>query len=408
MKFSSLAGMAATGALFFIVCGCGDTFRPVASPLPTVAPDPQTFRLAVFTSTAPSGQGSATDVDVSGDTISAVTPVGTNPVFALAEATRVLVADQGSDSVTSFLPSLLAISGQSTTALPTGAAPVSLADVNGNIYVAESGRGVVGVLTGSPLALSAEVPTGTTPVSLAGLANGTKVYAVNQGSNSVTSISTRDNTVFANIPVGTTPVWTVASADSTRVYVVNKGSGTVTAIDATTDTPVANAGNPVTVGSSPNYAFFDSHLQRVLVTNSGSNSVSVINADPTSPNYLSVTNVAVGSNPVSVTALADGTRSYVANQGSNNVSVINNSSLTVSKTIPIGTAPVSIASDAESAKVITANSGSQDLSVILTSSDTELLDSNGNRPLKAPQVDSSCVGATCSRQTPNFVAIGPG
>lgn len=408
MKFSSLATMVAVAPLLLIVCGCGDTFRPVASPLPTVTPDPQTFRLAVFTSTASGGQGSATDVDVSGDTISAVTPVGTNPVFALAEATRVLVADQGSDSVTSFLPSLLAISGQSTTALPAGAAPVSLADVNSNVYVAESGRGVVGVLTGSPLALSAEVPVGGTPVSLAGLANGTKVYAVNRGSNSVTSISTRDNTVFATIPVGTTPVWAVASADSARVYVVNQGSGTVTAIDATTDIPIASAGNPVVVGNSPNYAVFDTHLQRVLVTNPGSNSVSIINADPTSPNYLSVTNVAVGSNPVSVTALADGTRSYVANQGSNDVTVINNSSLTVSKTIPIGTGPVSIASDAESAKVIAANSGSQDLSVILTNSDTELLDSNGNRPLKAPQVDPTCVGTSCPRQTPNFIAIGPG
>lgn len=419
MKFSPFASAAAAAVCCLLISGCGDTFRPVASPLPQPSPDPQSFRLAVFTSAAPGTQGAATDVDVSGDSVAAVSPVGTNPVFALVESTRVVVADKDSDSITSYthldLTTTVTFGTPGTTALPAGAAPVSLADANGNIYIAESGRGVVGVLAGSPLALSTEIPVGANPVNVVALANAAKAYAVNQGSGTVTSISTADNTVLATIPVGTGPAWAVASPDSTRLYVVNGGSGTVSVIDTTKDalatsTTNSNTGT-VTVGTSPNYAVFDVKNQRVIVTNTASDSISVINADPNSPQYLDVTNVAlpVGSAPQSVTALNDGTRLYVADTATNTVSVVNGLSLTVSKNIPVGTKPVWIASDQESTRVFVANHDSQDVSAISTLTDSELTDTNGNVfRLPAPNVDPTCAGSTCARQSPVFVAVSPG
>ncbi len=409
MRFSRLAAVAGAALFCVLISGCGDTFRPVATPLPQQTGDPQTFRLAVFVSGSPGIQGQVSDLNASGDNVSAVTRVGTNPVFALAELSRVVTADFDSDTVTSFsqldLSNTLTITGLTTTTLPKGAKPISLADANNSVYVAESGRGVVGVLAGSPLALTTEIPVGGNPVALAALPNGQKVYAVNQAGGSVVAIATPDNTVAATVTVGTSPVWAVASVDSTRLYVVNQGSNNVSVIDPNTNTLMST----VNVGTSPNYAFFDGKLQRLLVTNPGSNTLSVINADPLSPAYLSVTTVNVGAKPASVTALADGTKIYVANKGSNSVTVINATSLAVSSTVPVGTTPVWIASDSPSLKVFVANMASQNFSIIQTSNDSEVKDASGNpvRP-SAPNVDPNCTGTGCAKETPVFVAVTPG
>ena len=430
MKFSRLAALAGAAILCALISGCGDIFRPVATPLPQPSPDPQNFRLAVVTSCqldpnppdpnnpclASGVTSQAMDVNVSGDSIDGVVPVGSSPVFALVQnfsglSATVTTADFGNDTVTQHSDAHSAgvppvVSSAATVGLPSGAKPISIASANATFYVAESGRNAVGVLGGFPMSLSTEIQVGQTPVNLALLPNSKEVYVLNQGSNDVTVISTADNSVLATVPVGTAPVWAVPSADSSRVFVVNRGSGTVSVIDATSHTVKAT----LTVGSSPNYAVFDAKNQRVLVTNSGSNTLSVINGDPTSPNPLTViTTITVGTGPRSVTALADGSRIYVANTGSNSVSVISSLNLTVTKTISVGKSPVSIASDGNSAKVFTANRDSQDVSVILTSSDSEAADASGN-PIRIPApLNPSCVPTsttTCPRLSPIFVAVG--
>lgn len=429
MKFSNVAAVSLAAVVCSLICGCGDQFRPVATPLPLPSPTPQSSRFAVVTScvydpnvqdcASTGSSGASTDINVSGDSVVAITPVGRSPINALAEASLVVTADRDTDSVTSYFRSTgttTTVSTPSTTGLPSGARPTSLVNANGTIYVTESGRNVVAVLGGSASAISAEVPVGVNPVNLTVLPNGKKIYVVNKGDNSVTVIDTSDNSVVTTIsnasvpsPNFSSPVWAVPSADSSHVYVVNQGSSTVTVINATNDSAIAN----VAVGTSPNFEVFDVQNQRVVITNPGSNSISVINADPTSPLFDTVKTVTVGTNPRSVTALADGTRLYVANSGSNSVSVVNSLSLTVTKTIPVGTSPVSIASDAESAKVFTANRDSQDISTINTSGDTEVTDLNGAVVrISAPQVDLSCVsvqgGTQCPKLNPIFVAVGPG
>jgi YVTN family beta-propeller protein len=346
---------------------------------------------------------------VSGDSVTAITPVGRSPINALVEAALAVTADRDSDSVTTFLTTL--VSTPSTTGLPSGARPTSLVNANGTIYVTESGRNVVAVLGGSASAISAEVPVGVNPVNLTVLPNGKKIYVVNRGDNSVTVIDTSDKSVVTTLsdPLASTPVWAVPSADSSHVYVVNQGSSNVTVINATNDSVIAN----LAVGTSPNYAVFDTQNQRVVITNPAAGSISVINADATSPLFNTVKTITVGTNPMSVTALADGTRLYVANTGSNSVSVINGLSLTVTKTIPVGTSPVSIASDAESAKVFTANRDSFDVSIINTSTDSEVTDLTGAVVrIQAPQIDPNCVsvqgGTQCPKLNPIFVAVGPG
>jgi YVTN family beta-propeller protein len=363
----------------------------------------------------------AVAVNVSGATIEGIVPVGLSPKFALVENSAIVditTADFDGDTLTtvsdSHITTTPAVSDAGTLGLPAGAKPISMVNANGTIYVAESGRNVVGVLGASPQALTAEIPVGAHPVNLTVLPNGKKVYAVNQADNTVTVISTADNIVLATVTVGTSPVWAVPSADSNFVFVVNQGSNNVSVVDATSDklasfscSAAPCVANPVPVGSGPNTAVFDAANQRVLITNPGSNSVTVIDANPSSPSFLlNPRTVAVGTNPTGVTALVDGTRFYVANTGSNSVSVVNSLSLLVSKTIPVGTSPVSIASDAESAQVFTANRDSKDVSVINTSTDTELTDSNGPHRLQAPQSCNS--SGQCVQLNPIFVAVGPG
>lgn len=426
MKFSNLAATAVGAAICALICGCGDTFRPVATPLPQASPVPQTARFATFTSCAfsktlnggqgdcdPAGApGTSTDIDVSGDSVAGVTTVGVSPVNALVGSSVVITADRDSGTITSYLrSSALAFGAPITTGLPSGSTPVALVNANGTTYVAESGRNVVGVLGGSPLSLSAEVPVGTHPVALAVLPNGKKIYVANQADNTVTVIDTSDNSVVTTVGVGSSPISVVPSADSSHVYVVNQGSSNVSVIDATNDQVIAT----LAVGSGPNSAVFDTQNQRVIVTNPGSGSISVINADPTSPQFKTVSGpIAVGINPLSVTALADGSRLYVANTGSNSVSVINSLSLTVTKTIPIpslvqgvvNTSPISIASDQESTKVFTANRDSHDVSIINTATDTELKDGSGN--IVRIQAPACPAGSNCQQLNPIFISVGPG
>jgi YVTN family beta-propeller protein len=400
MKLRQNASLAFVGWLFFLffLSGCGDTFRPIANPLPKPSPDPQEAHLVELLSSSPGANGISTEINSSGDTVVGQLTVGHNPVNAFVNSGQVITANLDDDTVSSYtrffgasaVPSLPNVA---TASLTPGSKPAFVVPAGSNVYVANSGLGTVGVITGGTL--SSEVAVGSNPLALAALPNGSKVYCVNQASGNVSVISTKDNTVVATVSVGASPVWAVSSAESARVFVVNQGSNNVSVIDTGSDTVVATIG----VGTGPNYATFDPMLQRVYVTNPGSNNLSILNADPNAGLGLIAT-VAVGAAPVSVTALANGSRAYVANSGDNSVSVINALSNAVTKRIPVGTNPIWISSSGDSLKVYTANRASQDVSVIRTINDSEITDSSGNvMRIPAPKVDPAC-SSNCARQTP--------
>ena len=218
------------------------------------------------------------------------------------------------------------------------------------------------------------------------------VYVANQGSGTVSVISTATNLVTQTVTVGGAPVFLAMNADGNRVYAVNQ-NGTVAVIDATIDAPGAAPAATLTVGSQPNFAIFDPRLLRVYVSNPGSNSVSIINADPLSAGFNSVTNVTVDAAPKSIAPLPDGTRAYVADSGAGTVNIINTLNNTVIRKITVGTTPVSIVASADSTKVFVANQGSNTLSVIRTSDDTVVA------TILAPLQDPTCNPAVsqCAR-----------
>jgi YVTN family beta-propeller protein len=397
MKFMRKAALPAILALIFAFSGCGDLYRPVAVPILQPGGDPDVLRHAVVLSNNNGDIGGTTHLNVSGDTRVAIRALGHDPVHALLlppGLTRVYVANKGDDTVSSY-PALALGTAPTTITLPQGSAPSFLHSTQASrVFVALSGTNRVGVITVAQDVMTDEIPVGTNPVMLAQTPDGSKVYVVNQGSNSVTEIATADLSVTRTITVDTnnspafsSPVWAVVTPDSTTVYVLNQGNGTISAIDTATGnvTPAPDPG----LGAGAEHMIFDRRLKRLYVAHTNANSMSVFKADVNPPVFLR--NVPVGTAPKSVTALADGTRAYVANSGSNNVSVIDANSLTEKKRIAVGANPVWIESSPDASKVYVANRDSErqlqgggihlgDISIIRTVSDTEATEAD-KRPL---------------------------
>jgi YVTN family beta-propeller protein len=407
-----------------LLVGCGNEFRPVAIPIIPPGGTPQAQKQAVVLSDATSSgtaiPGSATNINVSGDTLFAVRTTGTNPVHAglVANQARVLIANQDNTLSTYLTFATLTLGTTTTITLPAGSDPrfVHSREAS-NAYVALHGadpacggaNGSVGVISLTSLTLSRTICVGagpivgTGPIALAELPSTAKLYVANELSDNVTVINTADGSIAASIAVGTGPSWIDVSADGAFVYVANGGSNNVSVIDTASDTLRQN----VQAGAGPSFLRFDPSRKRVYVTNSGAgaNSITVIDADPASTTFLNPTDVPVGVTPVSVTALANNTKVYVANSGSNTVSVIDAATNTVTKTIDVGTLPISIESSPDSAQVFVANHGtptvSGNVSVIRTSDDTKLSD------LALPSPPGAPAGPPPPVVNPNFLVVTP-
>ena len=340
--------------------GCGDTFRPVALPIPVSSPTPASIHFVaslssngnnVLTSTgscSPSGTappciedpGAISRIDVSGDSVSSIANTGLSPVHAafLPNGSKIYVANSGEDTISSIATA--SATSATTISLPqlcnaggcVPSVPVFVTSTeNGKMYVANSGNGTVSVINassdvvvntialdptfaGNPLPAPNPTPN---PIALAELPNGFKLYSVNQGNKTVTSISTVDDTFLANISIAAPPIWAVASSDSTDVYVLDT-SGTISAIDTLSDTVT----NKTSVGAGSNFMLFDPVANRLYVTNPAAATVTIFDVagsilTPHAGSPIAIT-AAAGSGcssaptPSAVTVLGDGTRAYVA------------------------------------------------------------------------------------------------
>lgn len=393
---ATAAVLAAILGLGLCGSGCGEYYRPVANPIALPGGDTQPTRHALVVSrngpcltgtSADCQPGAAVIIDVSGDDAVAVftgaTGIGRDPVHAVAPTGTDYVVNEVDNSVTPLiLGDLGSEPGAITLPAPTPAnpgvipaVPVFAASAQGKLFVAESGRNMVAVINLSTNSLITEIPVGTNPRALVATPDGTQLYSLNQGDNTVTVILPSNNTVFTTISLtGTTPVWGTVSSDGTRVFVANQGTSSVSVINTATDSIVpgtAPCADSLCVGTGPNYIVYDPVLNRVYVTSPAGGSLSIIeNATAAAPTVTTVPLSAApcnGTTPISVTALADGTRVYVADQAGNSVCILSTTSNTFTERIclipplapgdpcPGGAGPVFIASDSDSFRVYTAN-----------------------------------------------------
>jgi YVTN family beta-propeller protein len=372
--------------LLFICTSCGETYRPVAFPIIPPPPNPGTFHFLLTLSgngmnpqptlTPPSQPplaGSVMRFDNSGDSVAAQTDAGLGPVHgaALPNGSTWYVANSFEDTISASTTS--SSSKQTTIALPDTPGVVLAIPVfvhtteNGKVYVANYNYGTVSVINTSTNLVVANVGVDPTksipnplahPVTLAELPNATKIYSVNQGNGSVTSINTIDDTVGAVLAVGSSPVWAAARSDSQRVYVLDKSSGNISVIDPTT-TPDSVIGT-VGTAAGADFMIYDGKLNRLYVLSSGGNAFWAFDASGSlpasllpapismvaSPGTLCATSVAPV--PVSLTALLDGSRVYVASYqkdtASGNicsqVSVFNSTNYIPGNVISLGSTPI--------------------------------------------------------------------
>jgi YVTN family beta-propeller protein len=362
-----------------LVAGCGETFRPVVTPVTPPGPDPQPGKSVIVISDAGSTGGVSTHIDLAADVKVGVARVGVNPVHAATfqGGTRVAVANFGSDSVSIYSTSSPSSQTVATASLPLGAKPVFLFtnQPGTTMFVAMQGSNSVvppllpgiGVVSVTSALFVNKVDTDGVPVAITGTADGNKLYSAN-ADGSISVIDARNLTKTKTLSPGGSFVYATISSDSAYAYFVNS-TGRIDVVK-TSDDSLQPA---VIVGANPSFAFFDARLQRLYVTNQGSNSVTIINADKNATGaspFLSVlATVPVGLAPKFVTALADGSKAYVSNSGSGNVSVINTLSNTLLRNVTVGTNPTNIVSSTDSTKVAVLNLGTNNVTSIRTTDD---------------------------------------
>lgn len=393
--------------------GCGDQYRPVANPIIGPGGQPQSTHFAYVVNYNPNGNGSTTTIDVSGDSVSWLQPMGVGSLYEdLLASNALFVANSGDDTVSDF--PALSSGAVTTVGLLPGSHPLFLTSTKfGTMYVLNSGFNSACMATGSVSSISTTTGTvtntacvGPDPITMVQAASGGQVFVLNQGDNSVSVLDPATlhlvKTLNPADGLGLNPVYATSSVDGSYIFVVTQGDGLHPGVlDILTPgvTPAVAASVPL--GVRPTYSYLDPHLNRLYVTNAGDNTVSVFDASnvnvakmPPIPSLSAP--VTVGTAPVGIVALQDGSRFYVVNSGSNDVSVVSATSFAVLKTVAVGVGPTFVAADPGSTKVYVTNPGSFSTSVIQTANDTV------TTTIAAPPQDPACT-ASCALQQPTMV-----
>jgi|HubBroStandDraft_3_1064219.scaffolds.fasta_scaffold91311_1 DNA-binding beta-propeller fold protein YncE len=395
--------------------GCGDQYRPVANPVISPGGQPQSNHFAWVVNNNPQGDGSTTEIDVSGDTNLAVNAMGkgTSAEAFPTNSLSLYVANAGDDTVMQYLPTL---SGAITTiSLLPGSHPIALnSSLNTSMYVLNSGTnsdcqntGSISTITTATLSVSNTTCVGVDPIAMVQGPNGGYIYIINKGDNSLTVFNPAGPTVVTTLTetngLGPNPV-ALAVTPQGWICIVTQGDGTpahpptLNLILSGYDYIAANA----PLGALPNYAFVDPNRNRLYVTNGGDNTVNVFDSSSINPSgnpQIPLLGTAkVGTDPIGVTVLLDGSNFFTANAGSNDVSVVsqNSFSLLTAVTLPTGANPVFIASDPTSQRVYVADQGTFETTIIQTSNNTI------SGSIAAPTQVFGCT-SNCALQTPLMI-----
>jgi YVTN family beta-propeller protein len=374
-----------------LVAGCGETYRPVVTPVAVTgpAPQPQSYTV-VTTTTGPGTAGLANVFDASGDTLLTQALIGNGPLSLSLSSAGTSATAVGTDgTVNTYTPSpMLQTKNVLVSTLLQPATPINLLTTTNSLFITEPNVPAVAVLSTNSSGLyrlTQELPVPASPIHLAGNANAARVYSITQdnGTNTVAfgdcenpfqvktpgqvqSIEISTVTISGTLPVGICPVYGVGSTDNNRVFILNRGSGTVTVInsqyntlDTTPNLPNITNGTlllPPPVGVSatsftagPVFADYYTPASQLVTANYDSNTITIINTSldqygNDSPLFGQAVTVPVGNGPATLTILRDGSRVYVANQKDSTISVVSLTSFKVLATIPVIGHPISIAS----------------------------------------------------------------
>jgi YVTN family beta-propeller protein len=356
------AFLAALCSIF--LASCGDTFRPIAIPVPVNVPPGQASKTAeVITGTA---AGTVTNYNLSGATVTGQATTGQGPSAALLVGGLTYIANQ-TDNTLSVVSALAPQNSvPATITLDPGSSPAALAvGVSPTVYVAYNALDAVGIVTNNTVVGAIPLPAGSGPAVMLTDTAGTKLFVGNVGSNNVSIIDLSSNTVVATVPCAH-PSGMARTPDAPYVYVTCRDSNNVLILNA--NTKVADYDFPV--GAAPVSATFDTNRKRLIVTSSGSNTVTFFEENfslPLAGQHVQ-TIVPVSGPPVVSSPLPDGTRVYVG-LSNGTVTVIDSGLLTVRTNIAVGGQPQAIGASTDSTRVAVTTAGPDTLQVIDTGTD---------------------------------------
>jgi YVTN family beta-propeller protein len=377
-----------------IETGCGDVYRPIATPSPVHTGNPSGAETEVVlncclnpkSSNSISGVPSSvlTNIDVAGDTnagnkVLANIVGGVNGplpgVFGMPLAfdyqrTTVFAADTAADAVTAALISTSTAGFSATTTtigLPTGSEPIGLSfEYYGPTYTQDyvinsglntaacPGKGSIGAIAQASAELTATVCVGVNPQIAWIYHDLSKVFVMDSTENQLYVVSASKYRVTNKIAVGQNPIKITQSPNGQYLYVLNGGDGTISVVDAVNEVTVgapisvpANTGStalPIDMAMDPNYAdtIANSQYDHIWVLQADG-TVSVFDdTTPSSLNYVTAlstitkTQLTNGVYPTNLALMRDGTYAYVGLGNTAQVVAINTSLLAEGGTVTTG------------------------------------------------------------------------
>jgi hypothetical protein len=251
------AGITLAAAL--VTVGCGNSYRPVVTPINPTGPAAQPISYAaVVSSPSPNSDGVATVIDYSGDSILAQAPIGPNPFAFTLDSNGANGYTVNSDkTLTNFEVSTTEPQEKDIhySTLPVDAQVVGLFSPTAGLWASDLNGNVIDVMaiSGTAQAFKLAIPVAPTPISVVGLGTlSQRVYSISQNvpfdvtcNNSPHSVTTNGEadalevttfTVSNRIPLGACPVYGVVSSNGARTFVLNRGSDTITVINSQQNT----------------------------------------------------------------------------------------------------------------------------------------------------------------------------
>jgi len=366
-----------------IEIGCGQTYRPVATPLPATTGNPSGYETEVVLSCCldPSSKNAIsavpssviTNINVSGDA-NAGNKVLANVATSLAfdgSRTTVFSTNTAADSVTQSLlsTSTAGFSALTTTiSLEAGSAPIGMSfEYFGPTYALDyvvnkgtgtatcPGSGSVTAIVQASSEVEATVCVGPTPIMAWIYRDQTKVFVVDSN-GTVDVVSASKFKVTNTISVGGTPINVAQSANGTYIYVLNK-QGYISVIDGSVESVVGSSVSTSNLLSSAPPIDIAQDLNYNDTTNSTQiNHVWVLQSDGTvsvydgsTPGQLTwITSLATTATvsptalPTNLALMRDGTQAYVGVKGTDQIIAINTSKLATNAVTKNATIPITV------------------------------------------------------------------
>jgi YVTN family beta-propeller protein len=205
---------------------------------------------------------------------------------------------------------------------------------NGKLYAADEETGSLTTLSpdnGSPLG---SLAVGKEPEGLAVSPDGKFVYVTAESDDTLVIVDAASGKVARRLPMGKRPRGIAFSPDGTRAYVTAENGASVSAVDTASQEVVKTAAVPG-AGAKPMGVVVSPDNKRLYVTTGRGGGLVAFDAATLAPQA----SVAVGQRPWGVAVSPDGRFVYTANGQSNDVSVVETAGMTVTARIKAGGRP---------------------------------------------------------------------